>query len=88
MGRLKRILAVSKCLEIARLAELLHVDEAYVWENIIDWAERFQFTIDKDTVTFCPGTMDGFIEGLDKEFRAWQEREATKDGKKERALES
>jgi hypothetical protein len=81
IDKLRKIIKVSTSLQISRLANLLDVDEEFVWNNIIDWAERFGFTIDNDKVVFGQGNTNAFIDDLDKKFSAWDEKSRRKDGK-------
>jgi hypothetical protein len=81
IDKLRKIVKVSKSLEIGRLASVLEIDEKKLWDRIFDWAEQFGFQIEKDTVIFGQGNTAGFMEELDKAFSTWDAKSRTKDGK-------
>ncbi len=69
--RLKTIVQVSKRLKVARIAEVLEMDEKELWKHIFDWAKDFGLQIDDDMVTFNVDQVDAFIKKLDSEFETW-----------------
>jgi len=81
VAKLRKIVNVSASLSISQLAELLKVDEAFIWENIVDWAEQFGFIIENDKIMFGKGNTIAFIDELDKKFAEWNEKTRTKEGK-------
>ena len=57
------------------------MDNAALYDRILDWAEEFGLTIDGDVVKIGSGRKDDFIAKLDDAFSGWGDKEKTKDGK-------
>lgn len=72
LDKLKKIVRVSKRLEVSRMADVLKMPEKELWDFIFDWAEDFGFLIDKDVVEFNADRVDDFIAQLDNEFKKWE----------------
>lgn len=70
--KLKKIVRVSKRLEVSRMAEVLKMKESDLWDLIFDWADEFNFKINKDLVEFNVEKTDDFIAKLDAEFSKWE----------------
>ena len=62
-------------------ASWLAAPSAHAQHEIVDWAEKFNFTIDKDVVIFGHGNTTAFIDELDKQFNDWHTNEKYKNGK-------
>jgi len=71
LRRLAEIMQVTKRLKVAKLAEVLEMDEATLWKKVFGWAKQFGFTVDGDTVEFVGGDSRAFIEALERDFAAW-----------------
>ena len=81
ISKLQQIIKVSNSMEITRLASVLKIDEALLWDHIFDWAEQFGFRIEESKVIFGQGNTGAFIDELDKQFAAWNEKTRGKDDK-------
>nr|MDO8112291.1 hypothetical protein [Candidatus Sigynarchaeota archaeon] len=55
--KLKKLIKVSERVEIARISDILDVDEKIVWKNIVDWADQFGFKIAGKEIVFGKGNM-------------------------------
>jgi len=82
--KLKRILKVSNSIKMEQMRKILRLDEEIFNEKIIDWAEEFDFIIERDYINFNKNTVDSFINLLDEQFDAWEKMETTKNGKIEK----
>ncbi len=71
LEKLKKLVRVSKSLTVPQMAQILDLTEKELYERIVDWADQFGFTLDKDTVEFGAGHKDDFLAQLDKEFATW-----------------
>ncbi len=71
LEKLKKLVRVSESLEVPQMAKILSLTEDDLYARIVDWADQFGFTLDKDTVEFGAGHKDDFIASLDKEFASW-----------------
>ena len=63
--KLRKLIQVSKKVNISRMAQILGIDEAILNERIVDWAMEYGFTIDGNFVDFEGGRKDDFIASLD-----------------------
>ncbi len=81
LEKLKKLVRVSKSLTVSQMAQILSLTEKELYERIVDWADQFGFSLDKDTVEFGAGRKDDFIASLDKEFESWGKKDITKEGK-------
>ena len=72
LAKLATIVRVSRRLEVSRMAEVLKMKESDLWDFIFDWAEEFNFKIDKDIIEFDVDKTDDFIATLDSEFKKWE----------------
>jgi len=72
LAKLAKIVRVSRRLEVSRMAEVLKMKESDLWDFIFDWAEKFNFKIDKDIIEFDADKTDDFIATLDSEFKKWE----------------
>ncbi|MFX1296070.1 MAG: tetratricopeptide repeat protein [Promethearchaeota archaeon] len=66
--KLKKILKTSKRIEIIDIANILNLDEDFIWENIFDWAEKFDFIIDDEILEINSDHLDKFIEELINQY--------------------
>ncbi|NMC06183.1 MAG: hypothetical protein GYA24_13290 [Candidatus Lokiarchaeota archaeon] len=69
--KLRKIIKVSDRIEVARLAEVLGIEEKLAWTRVFDWAEEFGFKVDGNMIVFGSGDMNRLVTGLDKEFAKW-----------------
>ncbi|HME50943.1 MAG TPA: hypothetical protein VKM55_01885 [Candidatus Lokiarchaeia archaeon] len=83
MEKLKKLVKVSERLKISQMAQILAMDEATLYDRIVDWAADYGFTIDEDVVKFGAGRKEDFIAALDDAFQGWDKKTETKDGKLE-----
>src|SRR5271157_505410 len=83
MNKLKKLVKVSEKLKISQMAQILNMDEAKLYDRIVDWAADFGFTIDEDVVKFSGGRKDDFIASMNNAFADWNKKTETKDGKLE-----
>lgn len=81
--KLKKLVKVSTTLKISQMAQILKLNEADLYDRIVDWADEFGFTIDGELIKFGAGRKDDFINSLDKAFADWDAKGATKEGKLE-----
>jgi hypothetical protein len=81
--KLKKLVKVSTSLKITQMTQILKMNEADLYDRIVDWANEFGFTIDGESVKFDAGRKDDFINSLDQAFADWDENGATKEGKLE-----
>ena len=81
MEKLKKLVKVSEKVKVSQMAQILNMDEAALYDRILDWAAEFGFTLIEDVVRFSGGRKDDFIASLDKAYTDWDEKSATKDGK-------
>ena len=72
LAKLATIVKVSRRLEVSRMAEVLKMKESDLWDFIFDWAEEFNFKIDKDIIEFDVDKTDDFLATLDSEFKKWE----------------
>ncbi len=72
LAKLATIVRVSRRLEVSRMAEVLKMKESDLWDFIFDWAEKFNFKIDKDIIEFDVDKTDDFLATLDSEFKKWE----------------
>ncbi len=77
--KLKKLVKVSKTLKITQMARMLGVSEDDLYEHVVNWADKFGFTIDQDVVDFGGGKKEDFIAELDQAFTSWGK--AGKEGK-------
>lgn len=68
---LRKIVQVSVKLPVARLADLLGLEERACWRRVVDWAAEFDFQIDDDMLLFAAGRKEAFIAQLETEFATW-----------------
>jgi hypothetical protein len=83
MDKLKKLVKVSEKLKISQMAQILAMDETTLYDRIVDWADKYGFTLDEDVVKFGGGRKDEFIAALDGAFQGWDKKTQTKDGKLE-----
>ena len=81
MEKLKKLVKVSERLKISQMAQILAMDEATLYDRIVDWAADYGFTIDEDVVKFGAGRKEDFIAALDGAFQGWDKKVETKEGK-------
>ena len=81
LENLKKILSVSDKIAIRQMRNILEMDEKTFDKKIIDWAVEFGFRIDGDYININRGTINDFIDHLDKQFKAWELQEETGIGK-------
>jgi hypothetical protein len=81
--KLKKLVRVSEKLKVSQMAQILNLNEAKLYDRIVDWADEFGFTIDEDVVKFSGGRKDDFIASIDNAFAEWGKKTETKDGKME-----
>jgi len=81
LAKLQQIIKVSESLEISRLANVLKVDEQYVWDNIFNWAEQFGFKIKENIVIFGQCDTSAFTDELQRQFDTWDDKTRSKKSK-------
>lgn len=81
--KLKKLVQVSKKMNISRMTQILGINEAELNNRIVDWAAEYGFTIDGDFVEFGMGRKDDFIASLKDAFDDWARKTETKEGKLE-----
>ena len=89
--KLKKLVKVSEELTFSQMAEFLGIDEKSLNEHIVDWADEFGFTLNKDVVKFGSCYKDA-LESLrrdlkqvvkeEKEFVIYDADKADEEGKK------
>lgn len=83
MEKLKKLVKVSEKIKVSQMAQILNLDEAALYDRIVDWASEYGFTLDEDVVKFSGGRKDDFIASLDNAFTDWGNKAETKEGKLE-----
>ncbi|MHA1301249.1 MAG: hypothetical protein ACTSO9_17645 [Candidatus Helarchaeota archaeon] len=78
---LKKMMMVSTRLKFDMMRDALDLDEKSFNKVIVDWAAKYGFTIDGDEVVFSQESKDDFLDDLDAQFREWEEKEKSKEGK-------
>ncbi len=76
LAKLKKILKVSVRIRMDQMRDILKMDQATFNDKIIDWADEFGFIIDGDYINVKKDNVDDFINMLDNEFKAWEEKES------------
>jgi len=79
--KLEKMMKVTNSIEISRMAKVLRMAEDVLWDKIFDWAEKFNFKIEKNDIIFSGGNTSGFIDEVDKYFGKWDDSVGSKDGK-------
>nr|MDO8084256.1 hypothetical protein [Candidatus Sigynarchaeum springense] len=80
--RITSIMKVSESLTVEQLAAALDVDVAFVWKHVFTWADRFGFKIVDGRVIFKDADIAGLAGELDKQFKEWESKEKSGEGKK------
>ncbi len=83
LNKLKRVLKVSNSIKMEQMRDMLDLDTKTFNKKILDWAEEFDFILDRDYIIINKNTVESFINQLDKQFEAWDKMETTKIGKVE-----
>jgi len=81
LEKLKKILKVSNSIAMEQMRNILKMDQTTFNDKIIDWAEEFGFTIDREYVNVKKETVDDFIDMLDSQFKSWESKEKMGEGK-------
>jgi len=79
--KLKKILRVSKSIEIERMREMLKMDKETFNDKLLDLADEFGFEIDREYVNINRDNIGEFIDMLDGQFESWEKKELTRTGK-------
>lgn len=64
--KLQKIIRVSDRVPIRQLAQVLHVEESSLWDQVFEWADRFRFRIDSDVLVLKGGDVQAFLLELGK----------------------
>src|SRR5271157_1022635 len=83
LEKLKKLVKVSEKLKVSQMAQILKMDEAALYDRIVDWASEFGFTLDVDVVKFSGGRKEDFIASLGDQFTAWGKKPETDEGKQD-----
>ena len=81
LEKLKKMLKVSNSIAMEQMRNILDIDKKEFDKKIVDWAEQFGFTIDREYVNVKKETVDDFIDMLDSEFKSWESKEKIGEGK-------
>lgn len=79
--KLKKILKVSTRVKFETMRNALEMDPKAFDKMIFDWADQFGFTIEEDIVVINKESIDNFIKMLDSQFKTWEDKEKSKEGK-------
>jgi len=81
LEKLKKILKVSNSIAMEQMRSILDMDKKEFDKKIVDWAEEFGFTIDREYVNVKKESVDDFIDMLDSQFKSWESKEKIGEGK-------
>lgn len=81
IDKIKKMINVSTKLKFSTMRNVLGMDEKTFENKIFDWANEFGFIIEEDVVIINKDRINDFFVMLDKEFKSWEDKEKSKDGK-------
>ena len=81
ISTIKKMMRVSTRIGLSDMRTTLKIDKDTFFENLWDWAEKFNFKIDGDYIIIKDADVEEFINNLDKKFELWKNKEKTKEGK-------
>jgi len=79
--KLRKLLRVSKRVRQSQLAEYLGLSSDELFDNLVEWADKFGFKIDGDFIVVENSDIEGFVSSLDTYFAEWEDKERKKQGK-------
>lgn len=72
ISKLKELIEKSPRVDLKQIKVALKMDAHTFNNKIIDWADKFGFTIDGDYLIVNKDTVSDFIDALDKQFAKWE----------------
>jgi len=85
--QIQKMMKVSSKIRLIDVIKTLDIEEKTFYQNIWDWAEKYNLKIDGDFITIEESEIDPFMEHLDKQFELWKEKEKSNEkGKKKKTL--
>lgn len=79
LGKFKRIMNISRRIEIQTVAQMLHISTRELMENLLQWGEQIPFKIDGQVIIV--DDLSSFTNAIDEQFDMWTEKEFNKEGK-------
>ncbi|MHA1618095.1 MAG: hypothetical protein ACTSVZ_02365 [Promethearchaeota archaeon] len=67
---------MSQEVKISAIAQSLGINEAELFEKLIDWNEKIPFKIKKGYIVV--EILDKFVNSLDEQFAEWEQEEREK----------
>jgi MFS superfamily sulfate permease-like transporter len=74
----KDLLKDQEKVEIEELRRYFNFDSKTFYNRIIEWAEKFNITIDGEYLLMDVELVEGFIDDLDKQYKKWGRMEEKK----------
>lgn len=62
--------------------QLYYKNDEDFYEKVLQWVEKFNFTIDGDTIILNEESLEEFISTLDNEYKKWKYQEKKREKKK------
>ncbi|MFX1500529.1 MAG: hypothetical protein ACFFDH_06135 [Promethearchaeota archaeon] len=84
--KLRKIINVSNKIKFDMLRDFLEIDEKTFNKKIVEWAEKFNLTIDGDEIIVNKEDVGDFIQTLEEQFKKWEFGEKTKIEKIDEAV--
>ena len=79
--KIRKMIRVSNRIRFDMMRDALDMDTKEFNTKIFDWAEEFNLLIDGDYIVINNNTIDDFINALDIQYKAWESKEQSKNGK-------
>ncbi|MFW9989131.1 MAG: hypothetical protein ACFFC3_10780 [Candidatus Odinarchaeota archaeon] len=79
--KLTKIINVSNKIKSDMLRDFLEIDEKTFNKQIVEWAEKFNLTINGDEIIVNKEDIADFIQALEKQFEIWESGEKAKTEK-------
>ena len=79
LRKFKDIIEVSREVKKAEIAKYLGITEELLFEKLISWGKDIPFKIKGDIIEI--DNMNDFIDALDRQFGAWENKEKSGIGK-------
>ncbi len=71
LEKLKKLIRVSKRLEISQIAGYLGLTQNETFARLVEWANQYHFSIDKQEIVFETTQKEDFILELERKFEEW-----------------
>lgn len=70
--KLQKMIKVSDQLTIDQFCIALNLSKKEIYTYLFDWADKFNFKINKETLIFQNSNIDGFVAELSNQFSEWE----------------